>query len=195
MKDFTDVLIDAIIDNEMPRLDKIMNEVTQNISRDFARETFRLLDEYYDDYTPIRYVRVYGKKRKLRTKSGLTSRKPRPGQVSLHAAITRGGEDAPAIGFYGKDDQGAYIGGIQFDPSKFEGNGMRHIGKGISEWNIVENFLFAGEAGEYGLKGDWRSVSASGWSGHSADEAMNMFMDFYGPTLDKHYNDALKKFS
>lgn len=195
MKDFTDVLVDAIIENEMPRLDKIMNEVTQNISRDFARETFRLLDEYYDNYTPIRYVRVYGKKRKLRTKSGSTSRKPRPGQVSLHAAVTRGGEDSPAIGVYGKDDQGFYIGGVQFDPSKFEGNGMRHIGKGISEWNIVENFLFAGEAGEYGLKGDWRSVSASGWSGHSADEALNIFMDFYGPTLDKHYNDALKKFS
>ena len=191
MKDFTDVLIDAIIENEMPRLDKIMNEVTQNISRDFARETFRLLDEYYDSYTPIRYVRVYGPKRKLRTKSGTTKRKPRPGQISLHAAITRGGEDAPAIGFYGKDDQGYYIGGVQFDESKFQGNGMRHIGKGkdFTEWNIVENFLLAGEGVGYG---DWRSVSASGFSGHSADEAMNIFMDFYGPTLDKHYNDALK---
>ena len=193
MKNFTDVLIDAIIENEIPRLDKIMNEVTQNISRDFANETFKLLDEYYDSYTPIRYVRVYGTKRKLRTKSGSTSRKPRPGQVSLHAVITRTGEKA--ISFSGGSFYDGYVGGIVLDESKFKNNDMRHIGKGISEWNIVENFMFAGEAGEHNLKGDWRSVSASGWSGHSADEALNMFMDFYGPTLDKHYNDALKKFS
>lgn len=194
MKDFTNELVDLIIENEIPRLDKIMNEVTQKVRTDFAREVYRLLDEYYDNYTPIRYVRVYGAKRKLRTKSGTTTRKPRAGQVSLHAAITRGGENAPAIGVAGGSYYDGYVGGVVLDEKKFKGNGMRHIGKGkgFTEWNIVENFMFAGEGVGYG---DWRSVSVSGFSGHSADEAMNMFMDFYGPTLDKHYNDALKKFS
>ena len=193
MKDFTNELVNLIIENEIPRLDNIMNEVTQNVRADFAREVYKLLDEYYDDYTPIRYVRVYGAKRKLRTKSGTTTRTPRPGQVSLHAAITRGGENAPAIGVAGGSYYDGYIGGIVLDEDKFKDNGMRHIGKGkdFTEWNIVENFMFAGE----GRYGDWRSVSASGWSGHSADEAMNMFMDFYGPTLDQHYDNALKKFS
>lgn len=192
MKDFTNELVDLIIENEMPRIDKIMNEVTQKIRTDFAREVYRLLDEYYDNYTPIRYVRVYGAKRKLRTKRGTTTRKPRAGQVSLHAAITRGGENAPAIGVAGGSYYDGYVGGVILDEEKFKGNDMRHIGKGkdFDEWNIVENFMFAGEGVGYG---DWRSVSVSGWSGHSADEAMNMFMDFYGPTLDKYYNDALKK--
>lgn len=192
MKNFTDELIDMIIENEMPRIDKIMNEVTKNMSIDFAKETFRLLDEYYDNYTPIHYVRVYGKKRKLRTKSGTTSRKPRAGQVSLHAAITRGGEDTPAIGVYGGSYYDGYIGGVVFDSSYFQKNSMRHIGKGISEWNIVENFLYAGEG--VGV-GDWRSVSTLGYSTPSADEAMNIYMDFYDPRFDEHYKNALKKFS
>ena len=191
MKDFTDVLINTIIENEIPRIDKIMNEVTKKVSQDFAAETFRLLDEYYDNYTPIRYVRVYGNKRKLRTKNGTTSRKPRPGQVSLHAAITRGGENEPTIGVYGGNFYDGYVGGVVFDPTYFQGNGMRHLGRGISEWNIVENFLFAGDG--VGT-GDWRSVSVAEYNEPSANEVMNMFMTFYGPTFDKHYQDALKKF-
>lgn len=192
MNNFADELVNLIIENEKPRIDKIMNEVTKNISIDFANETFRLLDEYYDNYTPIRYVRVYGKKRKLRTKSGSTSRKPRPGQVSLHAAVTRIDSDGPAIGVYGGSYDEGYIGGVVFDPSKFQKNGMRHIGKGISEWNIVENFLYAGDG--VGV-GDWRSVSVAEYNEPSADEAMNIYMDFYGPTFDMHYKNALKKFS
>lgn len=191
MKKFTDALADLIIENETPRIDNIMREVTEKISIDFAKEMYRLLDEYYDNYTPIRYVRVYGPKRKLRTKNGKTSRKPRGGQVSLHAAITRGGENSPAIAISGGNYKEGYFGGIAFDPEMFTGNGMRHIGKGkdFSEWNIVENFLFAGEGTSYG---DWRSVSTSGYGGHSADEAMNIFMTFYGSTFDEHYNNALK---
>ena len=192
MRNFTDELVNLIIENEIPRIDKIMNEVTKNISIDFSREIFRLVDEYYDNYTPIRYVRVYGNKRKLRTKKGTTSRKPRAGQVSLHAAITRGGENEPAIGVYGGSYYDGYVGGVVFDSSKFQRNGMRHIGKGISEWNIVENFLYAGDG--VGV-GDWRSVSEAEYNEPSADEAMNIYMDFYGPTFDTHYKNALKKFS
>jgi hypothetical protein len=193
MKDFTNQLVKLILENEKERLNNIMDEVMNNVSKDFAGEVFKLLDEYYDNYTPIRYVRVYGKKRKLRTRSGTTSQKPRPGQVSLHAAITRSGDENAVIGVVdGSYDDGGWIGGVAFDPSMFKGNDMRHLGKGISEWNIVENFLFAGEAGEHNLKGDWRSVSASGYNHHSADEAMNIFMDFYDSRFDEHYRNALK---
>jgi hypothetical protein len=187
MKNFTDDLVDLIIENEAPRIDKIMNEVTKNISIDFAKETFRLLDAYYDNYDPVRYVRVYGKRGKY-----MKNRKPRAGQVSLHAAITRGGESEPAIGVYGGSYYEGYVGGVVFDSSYFQGNGMRHIGKGISEWNIVENFLFAGEG--VGT-GDIRSHLTSGYDHPSADAELNIFMDAYGPTFDRHYTNALKKFS
>ena len=188
MKDFTNELVDLIINNEKENLDKIMKEVTQKITKDFARETYRLLDKYYDSYTPIRYVRVYGGKRKLRTKSGTTRMKPRPGQVSLHAAITRGGLDDPAIAVdYGDYDSG-YTGGIVLDSSKFQGNGMRHIGKGknFDEWNIVENFMFAGEGGY----GDIRSYVD--YNVPSADTELGHFMDLYGSKVDKYYKTALK---
>lgn len=189
MKDFTDELVDLIIQNEKENLDIIMKEVTQKITTDFARETYRLLDKYYDNYTPIRYVRVYGAKRKLRTKSGTTKRKPRPGQVSLHAAITRGGLDTPAIAVDCGDYDNGYTGGIVLDPTKFKENGMRHIGKGkdFTEWNIVENFMFAGEGGY----GDIRSY-IDDYNYPSADTELGRFMDSYGSTVDKYYKTALK---
>lgn len=192
MRNFTDELVDLIIENEIPHIDNIMNEVTKNISIDFAKEMSRLVDEYYDNYTPIHYIRVYGHKRKLRTKNGTTSRKPRAGQVSLHAAITRGGENGVIQGVYGGSYYDGYVGGVVADSSKIKGNGMRHLGKGISEWNIIENFLYAGDG--VGV-GDWRSVSAAEYNDHSADEAMNIYMDFYGPIFDMHYKNVLKKFS
>jgi hypothetical protein len=191
MKDFTDILVDKIISQERGRLDKVMKEVTTNIRRDFAEKMYELLDEYYENYEPIRYVRLYGRKKKLRR--GATTMKSKKGGVSLHAAVTRGGIDAPAIGYVGGSyDEGYYFGGISFNSDYFTGedNNIRHIGKGknFTEWNIVENFLFAGEGGY----GDWRSTPESGWSGQSADTEMQAFMDAYGPTFDKHYKNALK---
>lgn len=191
MKDFADEIIAEILKNEMPRLDKIMNEVTRNIRDDFAQETYKLLDMYYDDYTPIRYVRLYGPKRKLRTKNGKTTRKPRAGGVSLHAAIMRQGADGPAIGVSGGNFNDGYVGGVVFDEGYFQGNGMRHLGKGTGfrEWNIVENFLFAGEGGY----GDWRAYDST-YGGTSADSELNNFMNNYDKILDMHYQNALKKF-
>ena len=188
MRDFTDQLVDLIIENEKPRIDKIMNEVTKKISTDFANTMFGLIDKYYENYDPIRYVRVYSKRGKY-----VKNRKPRPGQVSLHAAITRSGADGAAISFSGGSYYDGYVCGIQFDESKFQGNGMRHIGKGISEWNIVENFLFAGTGvnsdGEK-LTGDWRSQIE--YEHSSADAEMMAYMSAYGSTVDKYYKDALK---
>ena len=185
MKDFTDVLIDAIIENEIPRIDKIMNYVTMYVSMDFKNKMHELIDKYYDNYEPIRYVRVYGKRGKH-----IKNRKPRPGQVSLHAAITRDGSES--IAYSGGSFYDGYVGGVRFDEGKFQGNGMRHIGKGISEWNIVENFLFAGSgvnADMEPLRGDWRSHIA--YDEPSADLEMMMYMSTYDG-VDKYYQEALK---
>lgn len=191
MKDFTDILVDKIISQERNRIDSIMKEVTKNIQTDFAREAYRLLDEYYENYEPIRYVRLYGRKKTLRR--GATKMKAKTGGVSLHAAITRGGEDAPAIGFVGGDYDNGYYGGISFNSDKLNGanNSMRHVNKGknFTEWNIVENFLYAGEGGY----GDIRSYID--YSYPSADVEMQAFMAAYGSTFDKHYKNALKKFN
>ena len=188
MKNFTDRLVDLIVTNERPRMDRIMDEVTKKVSVDFASTMFRLIDKYYENYDPIYYVRVYGKRGKY-----LKNRKPKGGQVSLHAAVTRAGENGAAISFSGTNDQGNYVGGIEFDESKFKNNEMRHFNKGIEEWNIVENFLFAGtgeNADGENLKGDIRSHID--YSYPSADLEMMRFMNTYGSTLDKHYNRALK---
>lgn len=188
MKDFTDILVDKIISRERDRIDAVMKEVTMNIQRDFAKKMYELLDEYYENYEPIRYVRLYGRKKKLRR--GATKMKAKKGGVSLHAAIARGGFDAPAIGYVGGDYDNGYYGGISFNPDYFKGqdNHIRHIGKGknFTEWNIVENFLFAGEGGY----GDIRSYID--YSHPSADAEMQAFMDSYGPTFDRHYQNALK---
>lgn len=199
MKDFTDELISTIIQNEKGRLDKVMNEVSKKISIDFANEMFKLVDEYYENYDPKHYVRIYGKRGKY-----LQNRKS-SGGVSLHATVTRGGAEnadlSKKIGRY-IDDKVSYVGGIEFDSDYFKDkdNHVRHSNRmtkdedgnatrdaRITEWNIVENFLFAGEG--VGT-GDWRSQIS--YSHPSADAAMKAFMDSYGPTFDKHYNTALK---
>ena len=206
MKNFTDELVNVIIEHEKKRLDGVLNEVSKQISIDFATHMFMLLDEYYDNYDPHRYVRVYGKKGKY-----LQGKTPARGQESLHAAVTRGGAEnadlSKNIDKHYRDNQISYVGGIEFDPDYFKDadNHMRHTTRmskdadgnkvaRISEWNIIENFLYAGEGiTSYGepLKGDWRSVSKAGYNYPSADEAMKIYMDFYYETFIKHYNRAL----
>jgi hypothetical protein len=191
MKKFADILADTIIEREDERVNAILTEVTTKIRDDFVREVYRLVDEYYDNYTPARYVRLYEPKRKLRKKRGTKKAKAKgTSKASLYEAITKGGYEDPIIGVSGKID-GEWVGGVIFDPSKIGyRTGMRHPDRGISEWNIVENFIFAGDAKTHDLTGDWRSVSASGYNYPSADEELNMYMTFYKPILDQHYKDA-----
>ena len=121
----------------------------------------------------------------------MKNRKPKAGQVSLHAAVTRDGEGA--ISFSGGNYYEGYVGGIQFDEDKFKGNGMRHLDKGISEWNIVENFLFAGagiNSDMEDLSGDIRSYQD--YQHHSADLEMMLYMSKYDK-VKKYFEDALKK--
>ena len=186
MKDFTDQLVDLILENERDRIDKIMKYTTEQVSKDFALVMNRFLDMYYDDYDPTSYVRVYGKKGKY-----MSGRTPKGGQTSLHAAVSReDGSLERSGGTLQPSGQVSYVGGIEFDESNFKNGKMKHFKRGIEEWDIVQNFLYAGEGVG---KGDWRSEIE--YNIPSANDMMNDYMDMYGPMFDKHYNDALKKFS
>lgn len=186
MKDFTDQLVDLILENERTRIDKIMKYTTEQVSKDFALVMNRFLDMYYDDYDPTSYVRVYGKRGKY-----MNGQKPKGGQISLHAAVSRNDGSLERSGGTLKigSKEPSYVGGIEFDESNFKRNKMKHLGKGISEWDIIQNFLYAGEGVG---KGDWRAVTD--YDVPSPDQLMGDYMDKYGPMFDRHYQDALKKF-
>ena len=191
MKKFADILADTIIERESDRVNNILTEVTTKIRDDFVQEVYRLVDEYYDNYTPARYVRLYEPKRKLRNKKGTTRSKPKSGGVSLYKAITKGGLEDPIIGVSGQKGD-VWVGGVIFDQSKLGyRTGMRHPDAGITEWNIFTNFLFAGK----GEHGDIRSYLTEGYEHPSADEELMYFYNTYKPKLDKHYQDAFKKYT
>lgn len=194
MKKFADMMADIVIETERERIDDILTELTKKIRDDFVEEVYRLVDEYYDNYVPARYVRLYAPKRKLRTKKGTTKARPntsKAGAVSLYEALHKMEGDDPIIGVYGGNIEEGYVGGVIFDSSKLGyRKGMRHPDKGITEWNILENFVYAGE----GIgNGDWRSVSAAEYDHHSADADLQMFMTFYKTRLDEHYKAIYKK--
>ena len=185
MKNFTDELVNLILENERTRIDKIMGEVTENISKDFELVVLRFLDLYYEDYDPRHYVRIHGVRGKYM--QGKTPR--RKGQVSLHAALARQNNKLRRSGgtLQWGQNQVSYVGGIAFDENNFKENSMRHLGKGISEWNIVENFVYAGDGVG---KGDWRS-QIDDYNIPSLDEAMGAYIDSYDPLLRRHYKNAL----
>lgn len=186
MKDFTDQLTKLIITNERSRMDKIMENTMREVSKDFEAQIIRYLDEYYDNYDPTSYVRVYGKRGKY-----MSGQMPKhKGQVSLHAAVSR--KDGSLYSFstpMHPNGYVSYIGGIEFDESNFKKSKMKHIGKGITEWDIVENFLYAGEG--VGT-GDWRSVV--GYEPPSPNELMGEYMNSYFPTFKKHFDNAYKNY-
>lgn len=204
MGTFVDEMAEFILAKEKPNIEKVLNEVTENIRKDFAIETYRLIDKYYETYEPMYYVRLYnrngrGSKRTLgRSKGGVTKSSPRgknkaghANGLSLHSAITKGGENHPLIGVAGGNYVDGFVAGVVFDESYFKNDNMRHIDKGdnFSEWNIVENFLFAGEGGY----GDWRSDPRSGYSELPADQELDTYMDNYYNTLYKHFENAKNK--
>lgn len=191
MKDFVDQMMDDAIEYNIPTIEKIMDEVTRNVTKDFAHEAYRLLDNYYDDYTPFRYVRLYAPKRKLRTKRGWTTRKPKSGGISLWNAVTKQEGDMPAIGAFGGSFDKGYVAGIEFNDRYFARYNMKHIdkGKGFKETNIVENFLFAGQGGY----GDIRGVNEE-YTAPPADDMLELFMSGYDARFDQHYQNAYKKY-
>jgi hypothetical protein len=152
---------------------------------------------YYDNYDPTSYVRVYGKRGKY-----MSGQKPKLGQVSLHAAMYRSDGsldyfDTPSH----SNGYVSYVGGIEFDKSNFNRNKMKHTGKGyskekgnITEWDIVQNFLYAGDAEEHKLTGDWRSDSRSGYNAPSPHELMMKYMDNYFDRFKQHCENTSDNF-
>jgi hypothetical protein len=183
MRDFADVLANKIIESEVPRIDSIMSEVTKNIRDDFADVTYSLIDDYYFEYTPIRYIRLYGRKKATRNKSGKTSAKSKGG-VSLHAAITRMDGDGPVIGVYEGSYYEGYSAGLSFDEDYFKDPNIRHIGRGIDEWNIVENFLFSDSDG----RGNHPEIQRS----PAANDILIDMLNTYKARFDYHYKNACK---
>ena len=195
MKDFANALVDLIIENEKPRLENITRYVADKIQTDVINETRKLTDEYYTSWYPSVYVRtddyigghgIDKSGRKHNKKGHLIARSiseaKRAGDVSLMRtmqALTAG--DKPALGVCEPlaGAIGGYQAGILFDAGLFEGM-MKHSVKGISEWQMVDNFL----SGDHGGAGQSASVSA----------ALTNYINSYQGMFNKHYNDAWRKF-
>ena len=91
-----------------------------------------------------------------------------------------------------RDGSPVYFVGLEFDEDDFKENAMYHQGKGISEWDIVEQFLYAGEGK---AKGDVRShpaLSHLDYNYNSADAELNMFINNYDTLFNQHFNKAFR---
>ena len=191
MKDFIDELAKEIVNEAKKDIDKRMKPLLQNIVVDLTQETFRLIDQYYQTYVPIRYIRLHPP-RTLRSGKTPTRKSPSKGP-SLHKAITRNSGEALSFTDWSyKDGMYTYYAGIEFDEDDFKGNNMYHQGKGIEEWDIVEQFLYAGEGR---AKGDTRSypiVSHTDYNYDSADVELNRFIANYDAQFDKHFKNAFR---
>ena len=191
MEDFIDALAKDIVNDARDDINNRMQGLMQNIVKDLANETVRLIDKYYQTYAPIRYVRLHPP-RTLR--SGKEPKhKSRSKGPSLHTAITRNPYEV--LGYMDmmyRDGNEVYFAGLIFDEDDFKGNDMYHAGKGISEWDIVEQFLYAGEGR---AKGDVRSypiVSHQSYNYDSADAELNMFINNYDTLFDQHFKKAFR---
>ena len=189
MKDFIDELAKEIVNEAKNDIDKNMEKLTKNIVADLTRETFRLIDQYYQTYVPIKYIRLHPP-RTLRSGKTPTRKSPSKGP-SLHKAITRNeGEALSFVDQSYKDGMNVYYAGIEFDEDDFKGNNMYHAEKGISEWDIVEQFLYAGEGKAKGDARSYPTVSHTDYSYDSADVELNRFIANYDTQFDKHFKNA-----
>lgn len=195
MKDFANTLIDLIIENEMPRLNKVMRYVAGKIQEDFIGVTYRLIDAYYADYMPperayyIRTDEYKSKHNNQRNKKGQFRQKKSKAEydrgrdkslMSAIKALDASGE--PAIGVCRPiEGTNGYQAGVVFDPDYFNKN-MQHTYKGFTEWDITENFLF----GQHG------NGEAIHFTEPHADIVLRDYLNSYKTRFDKHYNDALK---
>lgn len=184
MSDFIDEIAEDIVKGAQHDIDEKMQVLIKNIIGDLIKQTIRLIDKYYQTYVPISYVRLHPP-RTLR--SGVEPKKSRSKGPSLYKAITRNyGE---ALSFSEKYDNG-YLVGIEFDEDDFKGNNMYHKGKGIEEWDIVENFLYAGEGKGKGDARSYPTVSHQSYSYESADAELRAYIDNYDTIFDKHFRNA-----
>lgn len=192
MNNFTNELVNLIIQNETPRLNNVLQEVSKKIQNDVIQKTYEVVDKYYQDYTKedgrvyIRVDEYRATPSKRRNKKGNRLVRKRDRNVSLRSAITRGTmrDDEGAVGVCRPlDGILGWQAGVLFDEGYFQRH-MKHSYKhGFTEWNIVENFL-------EGIHGD-ESVYITE---PSAGDELYMFIEGYKNTFDKHYEDACQKF-
>ena len=192
MENFIDALAKDIVNDAKDDIKNKMQGLMQNIVKDLANETVRLIDKYYQTYAPIRYVRLHPP-RTLRSGQE-PKRKSRSKGPSLHRAITRNPYEV--LGYMDtmyRDGEEVYLVGLEFDEDDFKGNDMYHAHKGISEWDIVEQFLYAGEGKAHGDARSYPTVSHQDYNYDSADAELNMFINNYDTLFDQHFKKAFRK--
>lgn len=195
MRAFTDDLVTLIGQKEAERLDNIMYEVAQKIQGDVVAVTYNVIDAFYQDYTREdgrKYIRTdeykhpHGKGGKFRYKKRKEWGSSRNKDVSLRSAIKRMENGEPAIGVCRPlDGIYGYQAGVIFDEERVASK-MKHSVKGenFTEWDIVEDFLW----GVHGNEAVYTTTPSAGW-------ALYEYINSYKPRFDKHYRNAIKKFS
>ena len=189
MKDFVDALAEDIVNDARNDIQDKMQKLMQNIVTDLTNETVRLIDKYYQTYAPIRYVRLH-KPRTLRSGKEPKGKSPSKGP-SLHTAITRNPYEV--LGYTDvtyRDNMDIYLAGLIFDEQDFKDNNMYHADKGISEWDIVEQFLYAGEGKARGDARSYPTVSHQSYNYDSADAELNMFINNYDDLFNQHWKQV-----
>jgi hypothetical protein len=161
----------------------------QDIVTDLTNETVRLIDQYYQTYAPIRYVRLH-KPRTLRSGKEPRGKSPSKGP-SLYRAITRNpGEVLGYMDTMCRDGNPVYFAGLEFDEKDFKGNSMYHAHKGISEWDILEGFLYAGEGKASGDARSYPTVSHQDYNYDSASVELERYINNYDTLFDMHIKKA-----
>ena len=190
MKDFTNELVNLIIQNETLRLNDIMQEVSKKIQKDVIQTTYDVIDMFYQDYSPEVYIRVDDYRAtpsKRRDQRGNRLVRKRDRNVSLKSAVLKNWDsEQPAIGVCRPlDGILGWEAGVLFDEDYFQRH-MKHSykGKNFTEWDIVEDFL-------WGVHGN-ESVATTE---PSAGYVLYEFIETYKPRFDKHYQDACQKFT
>lgn len=194
MQGFHNTITNLIIQNETPRLNGIMQEVSKRIQNDFIEKTKEVVDKFYQDYTQADgrvYIRVdeyRATPSKRRDSKGNRLVRKRDRNVSLRSAITNGlmRDDEGAVGVCRPlDGMLGWMSGVLFDESYFQSH-MKHSykGDGFTEWDIVEDFLW----GVHGNESVYITDPSAGYE-------LYEFINNYKPKFDKHYNDVCKKFS
>lgn len=193
MKNVIDAIVEDIKKSAIDDINERMQKLIKDIVTDLTNETIRLIDKYYDTYAPIKYIRLHPP-RTLRSGENPKG-KSRSKGPSLYKAITR--NNGEALSFSSEqgwiDGKYVYQAGIEFDENDFKGSLMYHKGKGISEWDILENFLYAGEGKGSGDARSYPVVSHQSYEYDSADVELLAYIANYDTIFDKHFKKHFPK--
>ena len=189
MNSLIDALAKDISISAKNDIEKKIPKVMEDIIQDLTEKTVELIDQYYQTYAPIRYVRLH-KPRTLRSGREPKGKSPSKGP-SLHTAITRNPREV--LGYMDvmyRDTNPIYFVGLEFNEDDFKGNNMYHAHKGITEWDIVEGFLYAGEGKAHGDARSYPTVSHQDYNYDSASAELERYINNYDTLFDMHIKKA-----